>query len=88
MTHDCGHVCCDERSDPLHDHFLGAADCPRCAAVPPALTTFLAEEGVPPAHMAAACRAAVRWNEAWKAQPRQDDLGDTLADHEHFEANP
>lgn len=28
--HDCGHTCCDERHDPLHDHFLAAANCPSC----------------------------------------------------------
>lgn len=33
--HDCGHVCCDERQDPLHDHFLAASSCPRCTAPTP-----------------------------------------------------
>lgn len=32
--HDCGHACCDERSDPHHDHFLTPDVCPACAAVP------------------------------------------------------
>lgn len=29
---DCGHACCDERSDPHHDHFLPAG---RCCVIPP-----------------------------------------------------
>lgn len=29
---DCGHVCCDERGDPFHGHFLTPADCTLCAA--------------------------------------------------------
>lgn len=28
---DCGHACCDERTDPFHDHFLTADECPSCA---------------------------------------------------------
>ena len=27
---DCGHLCCDERGNPFHDHFLGARNCPGC----------------------------------------------------------
>lgn len=27
---DCGHVCCDERDDPNHDHSLDPADCASC----------------------------------------------------------
>lgn len=30
--YDCGHLCCDERHDPQHDHFLDAGTCPSCAA--------------------------------------------------------
>jgi hypothetical protein len=26
-THDCGHLGCDTRQDPFHDHFLSPADC-------------------------------------------------------------
>lgn len=29
---DCGHECCDERSNPFHDHFLNPEVCPVCAA--------------------------------------------------------
>lgn len=29
---DCGHLCCDERHDPLHDHFLAPHICPSCEA--------------------------------------------------------
>ena len=31
--HDCGHICCDERSDPYHDHFLTPEQC--CASGKP-----------------------------------------------------
>lgn len=27
---DCGHACCDERGDPMHDHFLSPEQCPPC----------------------------------------------------------
>lgn len=29
-AYDCGHSCCDERHDPMHDHFLAADKCPAC----------------------------------------------------------
>lgn len=32
MAHDCGHRCCDERTDPLHDHFLSPNECPPCSS--------------------------------------------------------
>lgn len=41
--HDCGHRCCDERSDPLHDHFLSAADCCASDQLPPVLLELLDE---------------------------------------------
>lgn len=28
---DCRHLCCDDRSNPFHDHFLPPDQCPRCA---------------------------------------------------------
>lgn len=33
--HDCGHTCCDERNDPMHDHFLAADNCPSCVGGTP-----------------------------------------------------
>ena len=27
---DCGHLCCDDRGDPYHDHFLTPAQCRSC----------------------------------------------------------
>lgn len=33
----CGHICCDERDDPLHDHFLRPVDCPSCRSSHPPL---------------------------------------------------
>jgi hypothetical protein len=33
--HDCGHVCCDDRSNPHHDHWLSPDECPTCEARPP-----------------------------------------------------
>lgn len=32
-TCDCRHVCCDEPSNPFHDHFLPAEQCPSCERV-------------------------------------------------------
>lgn len=28
--HDCGHVCCDDRANTHHDHWLTPDDCTRC----------------------------------------------------------
>ncbi len=37
----CGHVCCDERTDPHHDHFLPSADCVHCQRMKPPKVDYL-----------------------------------------------
>ena len=41
---DCGHLCCDTRPDPFHDHFLDAAECPRCKSAEKAQKLLAAVE--------------------------------------------
>jgi hypothetical protein len=30
---DCGHICCDDRHDRFHDHWLEPGECPSCERV-------------------------------------------------------
>lgn len=32
--HDCGHRCCNDRHNPLHDHFLSPDECAQCQPEP------------------------------------------------------
>lgn len=33
--HDCRHLCCPQRSNPWHEHFLQPTECPGCARTAP-----------------------------------------------------